>query len=285
MFCKLLLVVFRYGNLPRDFPTPWLPLASWFSGYVSMDTKQNGWKERGVGWGEILAIGGICQLRKWDFLRLGNFFQDFFPRREGGGTCPDVEVDEHWWVALAAWCIQSTSMGLEILMLFFMATCCYRDGNLIKKSCFLLSEAGYGDAPSWLSLLCHLKGWSEPADTTSPCLHRHIAMLVYFIYSSAIKLHLKASAKSLMSLAGHLAMSIWTVIATPSCHAGLAQPLTSNEDIKPKVYCSQLKANPKLWSLQGKVTALLRRSRIYEDGAARSLSCILIADVTHQVSG
>jgi len=61
--------------------------------------------------------------------------------------------------------------------------------------------------------------------------------------------------------------------------------LTSDEDIKPKVICSQLKANLKLQSLQAEVTALLRRSRIYGDGAARSRSGILIADVTHQVSG
>lgn len=46
----------------------------------------------------------------------------FFPRRSRGGTCPDVEVDEQLWAALAACCIQSSSTGLEVLMLLFMAT-------------------------------------------------------------------------------------------------------------------------------------------------------------------
>lgn len=46
----------------------------------------------------------------------------FFPRRARGGTCPDVEVDEQLWAALATCCIQSSSTGLEVLMLLFMAT-------------------------------------------------------------------------------------------------------------------------------------------------------------------
>lgn len=36
--------------------------------------------------------------------------------------CPHVEVDGWQWVALAACCIQSSSTGLEVLMLLFMAT-------------------------------------------------------------------------------------------------------------------------------------------------------------------
>lgn len=56
-------------------------------------------------------------------------------------------------------------------------------------------------------------------------------------------------------------------------------------DIKPKVHCSRLKANPKLHVLQGEMTALLWRSRVYGDGEARSLAGILLDYVTHQVSG
>lgn len=85
-----------------------------------METKTT-WVKRGEK--KVLAIGGISQLRKWDFSQARIFFQFFFfPRRARGGTCPDVEVDEQLWAALAACCIQSSSTGLEVLMLLFMAT-------------------------------------------------------------------------------------------------------------------------------------------------------------------
>lgn len=91
MFCKLPLVVFRYGNLPGGFPTPGLPLASRFTGHVSMETK-NGWvKKRGE---KVLVIGGISQFGKRDFPRLDYFFtRIFFSWREEGRARPDVEMD------------------------------------------------------------------------------------------------------------------------------------------------------------------------------------------------
>lgn len=139
-----------------------------------------------------------------------------------------------------------------------------------------------GTAPSWLSPLSGVNfrdGLSS--DNSSPCPCRHLMMLLYFI--AHYEASLKSICKGFEVLAGHLAASLRALTATPSW-AG-TETLGCDEDIKAKVYHSQLKANPKLQSLQGEVTALLQRSRIYGDGAARSLSCILIADVTHQVSG
>lgn len=83
MFCKLPLVVFRYGNLPRGFPTPGLPLASRFTVHVSMETK-TGWVKRGGK--KVLVIGGVSQFGKWDFPRLDYFFSRTFfhgSRRKG----------------------------------------------------------------------------------------------------------------------------------------------------------------------------------------------------------
>lgn len=83
MFCKLPLVVFRYGNLPRGFPTPGLPLASRFTVHVSMETK-TGWVKR---------EGGKSSSNRWRFpvWKVGFsqagllLFQDFFPRKQKEG--------------------------------------------------------------------------------------------------------------------------------------------------------------------------------------------------------
>lgn len=126
---------------------------------------------------------------------------------------------------------------------------------------------------------CDLKGCNQQRQFLSASVQ--VFNVVYFI--AHYEASLKSNCKGFEVLAGHLATSLRAVLAAPSW-AGTEAP-SCDEDIKAKVHRSQLKANPKLQSLQGEVTALLQRSRIYGDGAARSLSCILIADVTHQVSG
>lgn len=280
MFCKLPLVVFRYGNLPRGFPTPELPLASRFTGHVSMETKTGWVKKEGK---KVLLIGDVSQFGKWDFPRLDYlFFRIFFPGEKKEGHA-----------LLWRW---MSSSGLPQLPAAFRAAalvsrlqccdlwplCCYRGVNLVKRKCFLMSGAGRGAAPSWLSPFSGetlRDGLSS--NNSSLCLCRHLMMLLYFIPHSEASL--KSICKGFEVLAGHLAPSLRAVTATPSW-AG-TETVGCDEDIKPKVHRSQLKANPKLQCLQGEVTALLQRSRIYGDGAARSLSCILIADVTHQVSG
>jgi len=54
---------------------------------------------------------------------------------------------------------------------------------MIKRECFLMAGTGQGgcpipvEPPQW----CDLKGWSQSAAASSPCLHGDITMLVYFI--------------------------------------------------------------------------------------------------------
>lgn len=152
----------------------------------------------------------------------------------------------------------------------------------MNRKCSLIAGTGHEGCPIPVEPAQQYepKVWSQPADASSPCLRGHIMMLVYFIplLEDFIKKHLQG-----FEVLGWTSCSVNVSSHSNTVLSGRAgtKTLTSDEDIKPKVYCSQ----PKLRSLQGEVTALLRRSRIYGDGAARSLSCSLMADVTHQVSG
>lgn len=99
----------------------------------------------------------------------------------------------------------------------------------LKKKCFLMSGAGQGAAPSWLSGVALRDGLSS--DNSSLCLRRHLMMPLCFI--AHYEASLKSICKGFEVLAGHLAPSLRAVIATPSW-AG-TEDLSSDEDIKPKV--------------------------------------------------